>query len=990
MPPKTPLYKRLWRDFIFFARTTFAWFTSSDEVTNRLTASSDYGVSIVESFAPPKNWIPGQEVDKDTYAVNTGSIPAYVRNDVSGVLSLTTEKPVTVTYLTGDDAGKVDATGFTTGSDFASFLTLDEDEVFSKEAGSYLAYKPAASKYELGKQVVIYPSNAATTETVYVCNTDGNYGGTPIAAGTKITKAEYDALNSTEQANFTAYDYVVNAAFSTYSVGDIIEKLTYDALDAGSKANCAVNSYNCDTAVTVNKTAYAVDDEISADVYSTLSAADKAKFDAKEVSTDKTVYVAKQAITIGANSYTPGQQVSAADYATLTSDEDKAKIAVVTQSASKTDFTPDAEGLYVFRRNVIVNNNATEQFEYDGYYFKDGNYYKITDLKVIQDDSLNPNEKKDELDVAGDGNDKDGQLADATANFLVDDTTVYYEPESFTYDAENNRLVATYLTDTRNYNTGGTGLLDYAQALDDAEHNLAVARTALDRALNDEAASDATIAFYANRMAQLQNEIDRVTARRDALGPVGTAGTILANLNAEKTRLEDLVDDAEDAADDALEDMYGTGNATAEYDTTSDDFGKITPDAPTAYDSNIADGASSWNDYLKAKEAVEAARATTAYGHDLFTAYVNELIKIYGPTGSNKISATADYEEVLNKLTYNDLTAADVAFGTVDPELHNINELTAELIKAKADYDEDMANFKSQLAEIKSNTQRIGDAGDTTVVTDTTSADANHEKVGGTAIDYQKSTVTGESGVEGDIARATAEYNDLVEKLAKLNAAYNTAATEAANAEKVNGLDASETATTAWTNYQAASKAYDDALNNYNAAKKAYENGNSLKIYINLSENVVTEAAGLADRWQLLPVSPLVSKYTKDGRVIGEDGVQDDGTPKADTAVFYYTSILDAGETSSKLVDSVTLDSGVTQGMYKAFDYDLNVALKSAQITYTGADNATISTVPANTEFGAKYDKGLSGNVIKGANATLTNDKSLDTAINWAEDSTVD
>ena len=120
-----------------------------------MTASSDYGVSIVESFAPPKNWIPGQEVDKDTYAVNTGSIPAYVRNDVSGVLSLTTEKPVEVTWGQDDDTSETDAgvaikdkdsNDFATGNDFASFLTLDEDEVFSKEAGSYLAYKPAASK----------------------------------------------------------------------------------------------------------------------------------------------------------------------------------------------------------------------------------------------------------------------------------------------------------------------------------------------------------------------------------------------------------------------------------------------------------------------------------------------------------------------------------------------------------------------------------------------------------------------------------------------------------------------------------------------------------------------------------------------------------------------------------------------------------------------------------------------------------------------------
>ena len=40
---------------VIAAGSTFAWFTSSDEVTNRLSASADYNVTIAESFTPPKN-----------------------------------------------------------------------------------------------------------------------------------------------------------------------------------------------------------------------------------------------------------------------------------------------------------------------------------------------------------------------------------------------------------------------------------------------------------------------------------------------------------------------------------------------------------------------------------------------------------------------------------------------------------------------------------------------------------------------------------------------------------------------------------------------------------------------------------------------------------------------------------------------------------------------------------------------------------------------
>ena len=70
------------------------------------------------------------------------------------------------------------------------------------------------------------------------------------------------------------------------------------------------------------------------------------------------------------------------------------------------------------------------------------------------------------------------------------------------------------------------------------------------------------------------------------------------------------------------------------------------------------------------------------------------------------------------------------------------------------------------------------------------------------------------------------------------------------------------------------------------------------------------------------------------------------------TAIFYYTSILEGGETSKKLIDSVELDKDTTNGMYKSFDFDFNVALDSAQITYSDDQQKTISTTAATDEFG--------------------------------------
>ena len=129
---------------LIVAGSSFAWFTSKDEVTNRLSANADYGVSIVESFAPPKNWLPGQEVDKDVYATNTGNIGAFVEEDVKGTLTVTVENDVAAW-----DAGCVE---------------LTPAERYSVEAGSYLALAPATSQKKPGDQVVaVDPANEAYT-----------------------------------------------------------------------------------------------------------------------------------------------------------------------------------------------------------------------------------------------------------------------------------------------------------------------------------------------------------------------------------------------------------------------------------------------------------------------------------------------------------------------------------------------------------------------------------------------------------------------------------------------------------------------------------------------------------------------------------------------------------------------------------------------------------------------------------------------------------
>lgn len=106
---------------------TFAWFTSKDEVTNKLSAESQYGVAITESFTSPESWIPGQEVEKKVSAVNTGNVDAFLKLAVSSTLDLT--------VVTGAEDFDENNT-----ADYVVLNTEDPDEVTSLQAGGILAY----------------------------------------------------------------------------------------------------------------------------------------------------------------------------------------------------------------------------------------------------------------------------------------------------------------------------------------------------------------------------------------------------------------------------------------------------------------------------------------------------------------------------------------------------------------------------------------------------------------------------------------------------------------------------------------------------------------------------------------------------------------------------------------------------------------------------------------------------------------------------------
>lgn len=69
---------------------TFAWFTSEDEVVNKFEGQIATGkdTEVIETFDPPKEWMPGAEVNKDVTLNNTGQYDTLVRITLKESLEL--------------------------------------------------------------------------------------------------------------------------------------------------------------------------------------------------------------------------------------------------------------------------------------------------------------------------------------------------------------------------------------------------------------------------------------------------------------------------------------------------------------------------------------------------------------------------------------------------------------------------------------------------------------------------------------------------------------------------------------------------------------------------------------------------------------------------------------------------------------------------------------------------------------------------------------
>jgi len=200
---------------LIIAGSSFAWFTSKDEVTNRLSASANYGVTIAEDFTPPENWVPGQEINKDVGVVNTGNVDAFTRVWLEGEMNVLNKKTSTVaasavptgtTETTDPDLLKLGLKYYdATNKQYFKLLSTKEtlnpndsgdssqnadgvndnkySEVKAVQAGGWLVYAPANVTGASPQAAFKFTPEQEYTYT----NATANTGSTTVAANTEVT-----------------------------------------------------------------------------------------------------------------------------------------------------------------------------------------------------------------------------------------------------------------------------------------------------------------------------------------------------------------------------------------------------------------------------------------------------------------------------------------------------------------------------------------------------------------------------------------------------------------------------------------------------------------------------------------------------------------------------------------------------------------------------------------------------------------------------------
>ena len=982
--------RRNWT-IILFACQSFAWFTSKDEVTNRLTANSDYGVSIVESFAPPKNWLPGQDINKDVYAVNTGTVDAFVKETVTGKLNYTYEQVIDtwdVDCVRLDDTARTIIDGATT-----------------EEAGGFLAWTTA--KVDDGNGTMVdYPTgpvnSARQQETPAVADP-----WTPPASGIYIFRRAIDTdgvnILNDEIPTFTYAGYYcvkagndLNGAITADPDNDRYYEIVIGGdthpTDGNDQANdgapyaqwnfdMEVKSNNLGAGVTVNKDGvitgnpavrYVKEYQVqNADAVFTY---DDGTTDANKPATLTVNYVPAQ--TNNDNVTATNQALTDATnaYNTAKAAEDALKVASPTYSADAAQKETDYENaLGEYNTKLSRYNQTKADFDYATDLAAATNaLYDAADARAVFQAQLNAAQQA--MNDAWDDNDatdvdsvkeKAAAMVDATgtgtyANVINMSATNQSSPVSFKSlfgDASNtapaantlasriNYLASTYASDSRFQSIKSNmdemhGLWDDIQTLLNGIAESGTPGTPGYVAADPGIIADLTTLSTSNSGDLTSAQVKEIRERLDT------------KLSALKTKME-LYNNA-----------YASLTSTASTEQTLTEIIQGTSVAAVASTKNLTDDLYD-TEFKNATTGLEKLMKDYENAYDIYTGMADTT----HPTQAGTLGkADKDWQDAVD--TYN--SALDTAYGNantvgsylydvsqIQPELNGFNRLQGSTPKQRTLKDQSAAiiatysatgagdgkfDVTSNYPDYKNYTIDSGVAPEVPASDPVTYAVPAYDSTSpSTTAEERKAT---DSATFKQVAITTADH-ELV------NESYNGGSAAAPEAITLDDLETAKDGAYA-TVYGTGTPDAPAA----NSKKKLYDDAKAAKQAIEDAEAATAEALTAKNNAQRAydnalqagsPVKIIINLADDADQMGWTYDSANTGATAGTEANFYLNKVLAAGETSDKLIDSVYLDKDTTSKAYKTLVFDLNVGLDSIQVTYD-ADQRNYTTEAVNSD----------------------------------------
>jgi alternate signal-mediated exported protein len=802
---------------LIIASSSFAWFTSKDEVTNRLTANSDYGVSIVESFTPPENLLPGQEVNKDVYAVNTGNIDAFVKENIKGVLNYTYESKVNTwdkdcVKLTLEQAAAIE--GATT-----------EDGFKTMEAGGYLAWTDTS--LATGP---LYSGRTQDLETPWY----------PTETGVYIFRRSIGGTNDNPTFTYAGYYFVKGSA----AVGTEGEEGYQPATDdAYYKIVIGKDAFRYNTGTT-----YQFD----------VAVPDTALRDGTGA-----------ALTVG----------------TEENDDIDPDTGVINSETLKVSYVKETE---VEDEGVTFTYEAASgdrtydrlKVEYTAVATDDGTYDASAAAARAEIDYANAKKASDQAD---------DWYTQAKAEFdyattLAKQTNALYEK------ADAAKLADTALTSANNAKVAALSAVTAAAGtLNTGIGNMITAATTT----NSSAINPTNSNFVP------QNVLDLVNA--------ANASTDYPYVYQNYQQLQSLYDEMFSTT--AGSEGYATlaKNAAATLATYVEDTDDSTydPDIVQGYVDTIRNNLNKLNEtldkyYLKYANLIDQVESDTTITVDT-SDYDTQKAKIN--TVKTTVGGLITSGTTLNGLSGTYKTKFDEWVAARTANTTALNEWNSQVTAYNTAVDAARTTYKAAVA---AGTNETADDHGASLVADYSANATGVDPTGTDTTNTDYPTIGDPSNFD--------DYDAQTAKVLPETSTFEVALTETTDTSTPTTTVVNKTVdgwkelkTTNNNTAAIAKAAYDDAVD-------ALRSGSTITLYVNLADDYATY-------WQIDP----------------------DDQPSSTDVDFYLKKILAAGETSHKLVDSITFADSVTANDYKNLTFDLNVGLDSAQITYAD-DQRTITT----------------------------------------------